>query len=209
MSKVREYRFLNKTGELRATSGRTIVGYVVKYGDWSQVLGDRNEQFVEQVVQGAFDESLMGGDDIRCLVEHDPKLLLGRNTSGTLVMSSDNIGLKFSVSVPKTTLGDDTLEMVSRGDIVGASVGMIVHQDSWKNGKPARRTITQASVFDCSLTATPAYPTTTAAVRSLFPDGMPKRVTTVEPTFGGIPVSQLSDDDFRLYTRLRIAQSEL
>jgi len=204
MSKIREIRLVSSQGELRADAQK-ISGYVVRYNDLSEDLGN----FRERVAPGAFDESIDGGDEVRMLVEHNAEKLLGRRSSGTLTISSDEVGVRFSVTVPKTTLGADTLEMVRRKDIRGASVGMYVDLDQWDSSKsPAVRTILGARIFDCSLTASPAFPTTSAEVRSiLFPDGLPK--FTAEPTFGGVPVSQLNDEDFRLHIRMRLAQAEL
>src|SRR5262245_16491200 len=111
----REFRW---SGELRSR-GRTLKGYAVKYNELSENLGG----FVEQIAPGAFDDSLNDGDDVRFLAEHDPKMLLGRNTSGTLSLRSDSVGIAFSCELPNTQLGNDILEQVRRGDLSGMSFG--------------------------------------------------------------------------------------
>lgn len=51
----------------------------------------------EEVAQGAFDETL--SDDIRCLIDHETRLVLGRNKSGTLELKTDARGLWGKVEI--------------------------------------------------------------------------------------------------------------
>jgi HK97 family phage prohead protease len=58
---------------------RIIRGHGSVFNSLSEDLGG----FREIIHTGAFDEAL-GKSDIRCLINHDANLILGRNTSGTL-----------------------------------------------------------------------------------------------------------------------------
>ena len=70
----------------------------------------------EVIAPGAFTRSLQRQDDVRALVNHDPNLLLGRTKSGTLQLSESKAGLDFLVTLPDTSTGRDTWQLVKRGD---------------------------------------------------------------------------------------------
>ena len=80
--------------ELRITDDETpkITGYGAKYGKWSVDLGG----FREKIKAGAFDEAI-ANCDVRALKNHDPNLLLGRTSSGTLQLASNSVGLQFTI----------------------------------------------------------------------------------------------------------------
>ena len=88
-----------KQYEIRSTEitrdDTKLVGYVVKWNSRSQLIwGDFYEQFAPR----AFSQSLNNNPDIRALFEHDPKSLLGRTTSNTLILNEDDIGLRFELT---------------------------------------------------------------------------------------------------------------
>jgi HK97 family phage prohead protease len=56
--------------------------------------------FREKIKAGAFDDALANKDDVRCLKNHDPNLILGRTKSGTLRLESNSVGLRFNVDIP-------------------------------------------------------------------------------------------------------------
>ena len=71
--------------ELRISGDGTsphIEGYASVFDSWSEELGG-DSPFREKVVKGAFAETIEK-DDIRCLFNHDPNYVLGRNKAGTL-----------------------------------------------------------------------------------------------------------------------------
>ncbi len=142
-----------------------ITGYAAKYGKWSQDLGG----FTERIKKGAFDEA-MENSDIRALKNHDPNLLLGRNTSGTLRLSSNSVGLRFECDIPNTTTGTDTAEEIRNGSLTGCSFSFNVEADDWKYNEDGtvQRTITKiGEMYDVGPVTYPAYPDTTVAARSL------------------------------------------
>ena len=76
----------------------------------------------ESVDPHAFDDALT--DDIRCLVDHDTRLVLGRTTAGTLRLRVDEKGLWFSVDInPDETDAMNLYARVQRGDVSGCSFG--------------------------------------------------------------------------------------
>ena len=153
--------------EIRTEQGKPtkIVGYAAKFNVRSAPMFG---SFREVVAKGAFSKNLPGAD-IRFLVGHDTNQILGRTKSGTLSVREDDIGLRFELSLPDTTLAKDVVEQVSRRDLDGMSFGFRKIKDSWgedENGF-ALRTLEQVSVEEISLTAFPAYEDTEVAVRDL------------------------------------------
>ena len=64
----------------------TLVGYAAVFDKMTPTMDTGFFKFREKIAPGAFTESLARGDDVRALREHDPALLLGRSSSGTLRM---------------------------------------------------------------------------------------------------------------------------
>lgn len=151
-------------GELRAAGdSRTVSGYAVKWDSLSEDLGGFRERFET----GAFAQSVKDGD-VRGLLNHNPAQVLARTTNGTLRIEEDKTGLRFDMDVAKTSVGDDTLELVRRGDITQMSFGFAAINDRWEmDDEQEIRTVTEARLFDVSPVAFPAYPDTEVAKRSL------------------------------------------
>ncbi|MEL4203022.1 HK97 family phage prohead protease [Plesiomonas shigelloides] len=156
-----------RTSEL-AAKDQKLVGYVVRWNSLSEIIWD---EFREQFALGAFSDCLGSGADVRALYEHDSKQLLGRTQSGTLVLTEDNIGLRFELTPPNTQLGNDVLELVGRGDITGMSFGFRALQESWDVvPTPYIRTVTAAELREITVTSMPAYPESGVEIahRSLY-----------------------------------------
>lgn len=148
-------------------SGRTISGYAARFDSWSDPIYG---WFKEKIARGAFDGCDMA--DVIMVFNHDIGGVLARSTSGTLKLSVDEQGLRFEFEAPNTQLGNDMVELVSRGDISKCSFKFTVSKDEWvyadeKNGlKYDERTITGiGKLYDVSLVTYPAYPDTSASVR--------------------------------------------
>ena len=126
--------------------------------------------FREIIAENAFSDVL--NDDVRALVNHDPNLLLGRTTSGTLRLEQTDEGLQYSFDVPDTTYGRDLIISMERGDITQSSFAFTIEDDSWETTEDGEvRTINKVKqLYDCSCVTYPAYPDAddlTLAQRSL------------------------------------------
>ncbi len=157
------------TTELRANpaEGRTITGYAAKFDSWSEPICG---WFKEKIDRAAFADCDMS-DVIMCF-NHNPDTILARTTSNTLTLSVDDIGLLFSFTAPNTSLGNDMLELVGRGDINQCSFRFSVASDEWVYADEENklqydeRTILKLSTLkDVSLVVFPAYKDTEASVR--------------------------------------------
>lgn len=150
-------------------ASRTITGYAAKFDVWSEpIMG----WFREKIAPGAFEECDL--QDVIMCFNHRDDAILSRTTSGTLQLTVDAVGLRFSFEAPNTTLGNDMLELIGRGDISKCSFRFGVAEDAWvyadeQNGLEVdERTILRFSrIVDVSLVVFPAYPDTEASVRHL------------------------------------------
>lgn len=170
MAQMLERRYTPNTFEYRAKpdgSPGTMRGYALKYNRLSANLGG----FVEQVAEGAVNKSLGDNLDVMARYNHEDNHLLGRTSSGTLRLSSDDVGLAYEVDLPDTTAGRDLAVLLERGDVTQSSFAFYVpvNGDEWSttdDGFPLR-TLRQVQLVDVAPVNTPAYPDTEAGLRSL------------------------------------------
>jgi len=151
--------------EQRADGRAVIRGYAVVYNRLSLDLGG----FRERILPGAFDKMLSrqrGRRDLVSYFNHNPDILLGRESSGTLKVFSDDKGVGFEVTPPSTRA--DVLELVGRRDVKGASFAFTVEKGgesfTTDEGGRAIREIREAQMYELGPVVTPAYPSTSAAV---------------------------------------------
>jgi HK97 family phage prohead protease len=151
-----------------ADGSSTAKGYFATYGTMSHNLG-----FREVIAQGAFDASLRE-NPVSCFRDHSAEMLLGRTESGTLKVSSDSVGLRFSVRLPKgVSYADDLVILLERGDAFENSFAFSVDGpdgDEWKEQPDGTylRTLKKVILYEGSiLTGNPAaYPGTSVDLRS-------------------------------------------
>lgn len=108
------------------TVSRTITGYAAKFDTWSEPIFG---WFREKIARGAFDGCDM--QDVIMCFNHRDDAILSRTMSGTLQLTVDEVGLRFTFEAPNTTLGNDMLELVRRGDISKCSFRFGVAEDAW------------------------------------------------------------------------------
>lgn len=179
MTNKQERRTITNAEFRVVRTGKTtkLCGYASVFNSDSEDLGG----FVEQIAPEAFDAVLATSPDVRCYVNHDSNMLLGRTVSGTLTLRTDSKGLYYECLMPDTQLGRDTLVLAERGDVNQSSFGFIVDSapgsERWYDeaGKETskyigvKRVIHKVSrLFDVSpVQQAPAYPGATVQARSL------------------------------------------
>ena len=150
--------------ESRADGRAAIVGYAAVYNRLSLDLGG----FKEEILPGAFDRILSKrGKDVVALFNHDSNIVLGRSSSGTLELSSDDKGLRYVVTPPVSRA--DVLELIQRRDVRGSSFAFTVGKDgeafrTGEDGKAVRQIREVSGLYDVGPVLVPAYPSTSAAV---------------------------------------------
>ncbi len=157
----RETRFLSGA-ELRLEGDEKpkIRGYASVFDTPTDIGG----MFTERVRPGAFRKTLMESD-VRCLWNHDPNYVLGRNKSGTLSMVEDDFGLKVEIDPVDAQWSRDLQASMRRGDVNQMSFAFKTIKEDWDH-TANERSLLEVKLFDVSVVTYPAYPQATAQIRS-------------------------------------------
>lgn len=121
----------------------------------------------ESVAPGAFDDTL--GDDVRALIDHDSRLVIGRNTVHTLELRQDEHGLWGSVEInPNDQDALNLYARVQRGDVDQCSIGFDIVAEDYEvreNGD-VHWTIRKVKLWEVSVVTFPAYESTSVKARA-------------------------------------------
>lgn len=119
----------------------------------------------ESIAPGAFTDTLSG--DIRALIDHETRLVLGRNKAGTLELREDSRGLWGSIKVNKDDVDAMNLySRIKRGDVDQCSFGFDILKESvTQDENRVHWTIEKAKLYEVSVVTFPAYEETGVAVR--------------------------------------------
>lgn len=137
-----------------------IVGYAARFGTWSSEMRHWGKPFKEKIDSRAFENVDMS--KVVASINHDFKVL-GRADKGTLELSVDSVGLKYSLKVPNTTAGRDALEDVRNGNLAGSSFTFTLKEDKWTfkkdQNEPDERTLVKIDkLIELGPVNMPAYP---------------------------------------------------
>lgn len=147
--------------------GKTRVhGLAVPYEKLSADVGGFRESFLP----GAFSDTLLENREVFADIEHDGSKRLARRSKGSLQFQDGTDGLRFTLTLPDTTLGKDTAEEVRSGLLDGVSVAFKPVEQTWSGkGKETVRKVSKAILRAITLTDRPAYAQTigTLTMRSL------------------------------------------
>ena len=196
--------------ETRASGQTAIVGYAAKYNVLSLDLGG----FREMILPGAFDKVLArqrGKQDVIAVFNHDPNILLGRTSSGTLELSSDDKGLKYSVTPPATRA--DIISLIQRRDVFGSSFAFTVSRDGESFASDAGgavRSISQISgLYDVGPVVSPAYPSSTTGISMRSFQAWKAQQAAIEEIDAEIAASKHSPDSAVIRSMLRLRAARL
>lgn len=127
----------------------------------------------ERIMPRAFNKALNERHDVRALFNHDPNMVLGRTTAGTLKLTKSLRGLDYEIDPPDTTYANDLKVSLARGDVTGSSFGFRVLEQKFKteqsaDGKPIDiREIHSVELLDVSPVTYPAYTAAESGLRSI------------------------------------------
>lgn len=120
----------------------------------------------ESVAPGAFSKTL--GGDIRALIDHESRLVLGRCKAGTLTLTEDAQGLWGRIEINQNDADAMNLySRVKRGDVDQCSFGFAIMDEEpvHGNGDSVHWNIKEVELFEVSVVTFPAYEETSVSAR--------------------------------------------
>ena len=112
----------------------------------------------EEISPEAFDSTLSG--DVRALINHDSRLVLGRTKAGTLSLKTDSRGLWGDITINENDSDAMNLyERVKRGDVDQCSFGfeILKEEADWREDGTVKWTLREVNLFEVSPCTFPAY----------------------------------------------------
>jgi hypothetical protein len=139
-----------------------IEGYFAVFGGTYELWPGAKES----IDPGAFDGALQ--DDIRCLIDHETRLVLGRNTASTLELKVDTHGLWGRVKINRED--QDAMNLyarVKRGDVSQCSFGFDILDEEtvYNDDGTVHWIIKKVKLYEVSVVTFPAYEDTAVAAR--------------------------------------------
>lgn len=183
-----ERRILDVQVEFRADADKppTVRGYAAVFDKPSVPMGYFGK-FTEVIARGAFKDALADSRSVPFLIEHEGLALADTETK-SLALSEDEKGLQF---VAELDADDPDVQRIvpklKRGTLRKMSFAFTLAPkgDEWtedrKTGAITRTIRKVQALYDVSLVTNPAYPDTSAALRSL--DAWKAEQAGVTPTF--------------------------
>ena len=177
IKEIRCYDFSKENREfaphLAEENSRIVEGYAIVFNQPSRKLFDKASKkvFTETIDPRAVTKLFLDDQDIKMLYNHSNDMLMARSTYGfgTLSYEIDDYGVKYRFEMPNTSLGNDVLELIRRGDVWGCSFAFTYAKDGIrdekKNGQNFRTVIQMASISDFSIVVDPAYVGTYVSTR--------------------------------------------
>lgn len=163
MRNDRQRRMIPCDYATREENGKKYIeGYFAVFGSTYELWPGATES----VAPTAFDGAL--GDDIRCLIDHETRLVLGRNTAGTLALRVDERGLWGRVEInEKDTDAMNLYARVERGDVSQCSFGFEIldEETEYQAGGSVHWTIKKVKLYEVSVVTFPAYKDTGVQAR--------------------------------------------
>ena len=139
-----------------------IEGYFAVFGSDYEIGDGMSESIDRHAFDGALD------DDIRCLTDHDTRLVLGRTTNETLELSVDEHGLYGRVLInPNDQDAVNTKARVDRRDVSQASFGFDIldEETEYRDDGSIHWTIKSVKLYEVSVCTFPAYKETNLQAR--------------------------------------------
>ena len=139
-----------------------IEGYFAVFNKDYEIFKD----CTESIAFGAFTDELSG--DVRALIDHDTRLVLGRTTAGTLSLREDDHGLWGSIDInPNDTEAMNLYARVKRGDVSQCSFGFNILDEEHTEREDGTHhfTIRKVKLFEVSCCTFPAYVDTAISAR--------------------------------------------
>ena len=158
-----------RANEPKGSSSLILSGTPIVY-DQPTTINAPFGEYIEVIKRGALDHADIS--DVRLLYNHDMNKVPLARTPKTMHLTHGPAGLSMRAELPDSEDGRSVHTAVERGDLSGMSFAFTVPKDgSHYDAKTNTRTITKIDkVYECSITAFPAYPQTSVEARSQIED---------------------------------------
>ena len=170
---IRQVRSVASSFETRSDdTGMYIEGYFSVFNSNYEIYPG----CTESVAPGAFSNTL--GGDIKALCDHDTRLVLGRNKSGTLELREDSHGLWGRITInPNDSDAVNLYERVKRGDVDQCSFGFDIREEEadFRDDGSVHFTIRDVELYEVSVVTFPAYSETSVSARKQDVEEIQKR----------------------------------
>ena len=160
----RQFRSVPVSFQTRSDeTGPVIAGYFAVFNNPTELWPG----CIEQIAPGAFSSSLNG--DIRALIDHDTRLVIGRTVAGTLTLREDSTGLYGEIKINEHD--SDAMNLyarVQRGDVSQCSFGFDIVAEDYvvsPDGQTCTWTIRDVKLYEVSVVTFPAYNATSVSAR--------------------------------------------
>ena len=160
----RQIRFAPAQFRAAEDNGKKYIeGYFAVFGDVYRM----SDQVSESIDKSAFDDTL--GDDIRALINHESRLVIGRTTIGTLILRVDEHGLWGRIEINENDVDAMNLYYrVQRGDVDQCSIGFVILEEKTTVDEATGAvhwTIMRVKLWEVSVVTFPAYEQTSVKAR--------------------------------------------
>lgn len=162
----RQMRTLETKFETREASDGSEDLHIAGYFAVFDGIYDMGYQMSESIDPHAFDDAI--SDDVRFLIDHDTRLVLGRTSAHTGELRIDSHGLYGDVTInPKDQDAMNLYARVQRGDVNQCSFGFdILDEDTEiREDGSIHWTIQKVKLYEVSVCTFPAYETTEVSAR--------------------------------------------
>lgn len=176
MPKQSERRSLACAAQFRAAEENeqpVIEGYFAVFDSNYDIYPEASES----IDRGAFDGQLDG--DVRALIDHESRLVLGRTIAGTLELRTDTHGLWGRILINREDADAMNLyARVKRGDVSQCSFGFEILDEEYSYEAVTGHThwlIKAVKLYEVSVCTFPAYEATQVSARKEQAEEMKKR----------------------------------
>ena len=156
--------------------GDTVLQSISGYAAVFHRDGDTSTEYalwdgaVERIMPGAFDRALDADEGTVALFNHNFDNLLGRTEAGTLSLSVDKTGLRYTIEANDSQLFGEVRDMIGRGDLTGSSFQFTLSEEgaTWtRDGETDVREIREVGrLIDVGPVVMPAYSGTTTRAKA-------------------------------------------
>jgi HK97 family phage prohead protease len=162
----RQMRTLETKFETREASDGSEDLHIAGYFAVFDGIYDMGYQMSESIDPHAFDDAISG--DVRFLIDHDTRLVLGRTSAHTGELRIDSHGLYGDVTInPKDQDAMNLYARVQRGDVNQCSFGFDIldEETEIREDGSIHWTIKKVKLYEVSVCTFPAYETTEVSAR--------------------------------------------